>query len=690
MSKTHLEIDHLFETRSLMEVKVAPNGRQAVLLVRTPNAEEQRNDYSLWLWREGAKKLRRLTKGPADRSPVWVDNDTILFTATKREADEEKGAKKPPKTRLYTISTDGGEPEHAATLDGVLWAVRPSPRDGRTLAIVFSENPKRSDKEIELNEKAQAPVVPLAFPFRLDGTGLLPEQSPGLFLLALDGKKPKPRRLAQEHGFWYSRPAWTPDGKAVVVQRSDESKLFARTELWLVSTSGKARELPCPGGASGPHAVSPDGTQLAFCMNMDQVAGHTKSIPLNVRSLDPADPSWREVARTGGRIGFTDVLSDIAQAADDDFLHWMDSNTIIALNGESGIGQLVQVELDKPGELTLRGGIDGHINVAGAAGQRVLYVSSSPTNPGELYLLGEDDPQSDLNKAVAKRYRIRPTRFQAVSEPDVHIDTWLWATEEQLATRKRASLPLVVYVHGGPAAQAGEAPMHEYAWLAENGFPVAISNPRGSTGYGDEHGSAIFGDWGEKDVRDILAVREEALRRHPQFDPERTFIVGGSYGGYMTNMMLTRHPGLFRAGITQRSICNHLSFGATSDFPLVFARIALGIDTVFADPQRAWDKSPLAQIQNVVDPLLVIHSDNDLRCPLSQADELVGGLVAVGRKLGEDVRYVIFRGESHGLSRGGRPENRRRRLLEILGWLQKHNTPRDGAGRAKRKARAAK
>jgi len=174
----------------------------------------------------------------------------------------------------------------------------------------------------------------------------------------------------------------------------------------------------------------------------------------------------------------------------------------------------------------------------------------------------------------------------------------------------------------------------------------------------------------------VLAVRRDALRRYPQFDPARTFIVGGSYGGYMTNWMLTRNPGVFRAGVTQRSLADHISFAGTSDFSSHFAFSVLGIDSIWDDPMRAWQLSPLSRAPQVRDPLLILHSEDDLRCPLGQAEELFVALVQTGKRVDEDVRLVVFRQESHGLSRGGRPENRRVRLQEILGWLRKHDKAR--------------
>lgn len=679
MPTRKLTIGDLFAVSTIMGIRLSPDGAHAVVTVRKANEKDQRNESRLWLWTAEDGSFRKLTKGPADGGAVWLDNRTVLFSASKRAQDEEKVDKVQPHSRLYTIRIDGGEPELRATLDGVLWDYEPDPK-GRRLALVFCPNPKASKEQLAVWEKAPKPLNPKSPYFKMDGIGLLPEARAGIYVLDCRGEEwTGPKRIAQDEVFGYSHPRWTPDGKGLVAMRHAGDRPFQPTDIVLMGMTGRQAVLNAPKGFVASFAISPDGKRLAFAANEHTTYGGSFPVPLGVRSMDPRDRKFRITHTSDGRFGNCDVLSDITPAGDGRYLSWADNERVVALLAEHGTSRLVEANMAKPGELATVAGGTGVVTYFDQRGDTMLYAWADPTHVGEVYHRGVEEPVSAINVKAGKPYTLRPERWFVKSAPGVKVDTWLYATPEQLATRRRASLPLVIYVHGGPNTEAGECPFHEYAWLAQQGFPTIISNPRGSTGYGEKHGPAINGNWGDRDVHDILAVREDTLKRHPQFDPRRTFIVGGSYGGYMANMMVTRHPGVFRAGIAERSICNFISFDMTGDFPQVFARLAVGLDNVFQNIDRAWKLSPVSRAMDVRDPLLIIHSDNDLRCPLSQAEEMANALMATGRKWGEDFRVHIFRGESHGLSRGGRPENRRVRLELILGWLKQHNTPRPAA-----------
>jgi len=689
MAPRKLRISDLFDVSTIQGIRLSPDGAHGVVTVRKQNVKEQRNDSSLWLWAASDNSFRRLTKGPADSGAVWLDNSTILFTAAKREGDDEKSNKPFRKTRLYTISLNGGEVDLRCTLDGFVWGFEPSPKGDR-IALIYSPNPSHTKQEAAVWEKAPRPVRPARPFFRFDGLGLLPDATHGLYILDCKAEKwGKLRKVlhTETQNFW--SPVWTPNGRQIVVTRGEAISVFKPTEILLTDLRGNAEVLNAPKGFVAAYAVSPDGKQLAFAANNELTYSGAYSVPLGIRSMDPKDRKFRIVHKTDGRFANNDVLSDITPAGEGDYLQWRDNDCIVSLLAEHGHTRVVELKVSDPKHRETIAGGSGVVPHFGVHGDTVLYYAASPTNPGELYLAGREKPLSKLNVEPAKSFNIAPERWDVQSEKGVKVDTWLWATKEQLASKKKAALPLVIYVHGGPNTEAGDVPFHEYTWLAQNGFATIISNPRGSTGYGDEHGAAIMGNWGDRDIHDILAVRADTLKRYPQFDPERTFIVGGSYGGYMANMMVTRHPGVFRAGIAERCVSNFISFDGTSDVVGIFLKFATGLDHAWQDPVHAWKRSPISMLDKVIDPLFVIHSDNDWRCPLSQAEEVVSGLISTGKKLGDDLRFIIFRGESHGLSRGGRPENRRVRLEEILGWLKKHNTKRPRP-RAKAKARPAR
>jgi dipeptidyl aminopeptidase/acylaminoacyl peptidase len=669
--KRTLSIDDLFRVKSFLSIRLSPDGRHAVVCVRSVDRKERMNVSRLWLYRREDDSFEQVTSGQADGDARWLDLETFVFPASKRQKDEEESDKPFGRTRLYSMSVRGGEPRLRATLDGKVWDMAVSP-DGRRLALAYSPNRQAGPEQHREWAKTPPPIVPSHLHWKLDGTGPLAEEHPRVYLMDLGGQRwAEQKVLPNSPRLWHGAVQWLSEGRLMFL-RHDADRKDVSVDIVVSDLKGAMRVLPAPEGPKTGVGCSPDGRLLVFTGNDDPRRGGYLPAFLYLRSTDSADRSCEILARTDGRMGGQLTLSDVFSTGPSDF-KWQDGTHVVGLHSVRGRTELLRVEVGSGRSEVLAGG-SGTVQTFDAAADTVLYAWGDFTSVGELYRLGRRRPVSRLNAPVSRLFDIAPQRWQVRSERGVRVDTFLWATPAQMAARRR-SLPLVVYVHGGPVLQIGEGAFHEYAWLAHEGYAVLACNPRGSGGYGAKHGLAAFGNWGDRDAHDILAVRRDALRRYPQFDPKRTFIVGGSYGGYMTNWMLTRHPRVFRAGIAQRSISNHMSFAGTSDFSTHFTVGALGIENIWQDPVRAWERSPLARVAQVRAPLLLTHADNDLRCPVGQAEEMFVALVEMGKKVNEDVRFVLFRGESHGLSRGGKPDNRRARLQEILAWLKKHDAP---------------
>ena len=223
--------------------------------------------------------------------------------------------------------------------------------------------------------------------------------------------------------------------------------------------------------------------------------------------------------------------------------------------------------------------------------------------------------------------------------------------------------PTIVYVHCSMFSWDFN---HEFQCLAAAGFVVAYFNQRGTTaGYGQDWTRASEGDQGGKDYEEIMLGVDELLSR-PYVDGNRLGVTGGSCGGFMTNWIVG-HTDRFKAAVTQRSITNQISMFGTSD---IGPECTLGetSDTPWSSLEAVWRQSPIAYAEQIHTPLLIVHSTEDHRCPLEQAEQLFAAL----RWLGREVELVIFEGENHGLSRGGRPGNRIERLRRIGGWFEKH------------------
>jgi acylaminoacyl-peptidase len=304
-------------------------------------------------------------------------------------------------------------------------------------------------------------------------------------------------------------------------------------------------------------------------------------------------------------------------------------------------------------------------------GERVGILMGNTVELFDMYLgTTEGDGMNlkrltHLNQDILGEAELRmPEEFSLPNDGGGEVEGWVLKPHGFDEGRK---YPCVLYVHGGPALQYGglASPFHELQWLAAEGYVVLFSNPRGSKGYGEAHTTAIKGDWGGADWKDVQAVADYGASL-PYVDADRMAIMGGSYGGYMTAWAVG-HTDRFKCAICDRLVGNFHSFSGTVDFAFTHEKYFKG--NAWDDPSDLWRVSPLAYAGRINTPLLIVHSDGDLRCPVGQSEELFAAL-RHQRKPVEFVRYPAS--TSHGMSRNGPPDMRLDRLRRNLAWLDKY------------------
>ena len=230
-----------------------------------------------------------------------------------------------------------------------------------------------------------------------------------------------------------------------------------------------------------------------------------------------------------------------------------------------------------------------------------------------------------------------------------------------------ATVPVLLNIHGGPATQYGYTFFDEFQVYTGAGYGVVACNPRGASGRGTDFVRAVRADgWGVVDEADVTAALDAALDRFPRLDGGRVGIMGGSYGGFLTAWLIARQD-RYASAVVERALLNWPSFGGTSDIGATFGRMYLGAD--LPDGQaRLWEASPLSLAHQIVTPTLIVHSENDFRCPIEQAEQLF----MVLKKQGVEAEFLRFPGEGHELSRSGKPKHRLERFEAILEWHQRH------------------
>jgi len=302
--------------------------------------------------------------------------------------------------------------------------------------------------------------------------------------------------------------------------------------------------------------------------------------------------------------------------------------------------------------------IDGNFSIDGydILKNEIYYISQSSNEPQEIWVSRDKKIKkiTDLNRKISSFKLNRAQNFKVRASDGKDLDCWFI---------KGKSKSTILEIHGGPRTSYGEGFIFEFHLLNQKGFNILYSNPRGSDSYGDNFALEIKERYGERDYKDINEIVDYAISKF-RIDPKRIGVEGGSYGGFMVNWIIG-HTDRFRAAITDRSISDQISFYFTSDIGPRFNGDQIGGNPL-DNFEHYLDKSPIKYYRNVKTPLLIVHSDEDYRCPLSQAIEFYSAL----KTNGNNVKMIIFKGENHELSRGGKPKNRIKRLEEIINWFE--------------------
>jgi dipeptidyl aminopeptidase/acylaminoacyl peptidase len=332
----------------------------------------------------------------------------------------------------------------------------------------------------------------------------------------------------------------------------------------------------------------------------------------------------------------------------------------------AGRSQLARVGVGRSPAVEPLGGGDRVVTAFDAIDDWALQVIETPTAPAELFLRAPDGAETrltGLNDGWTKRFRLAAPVERRFSTADGTELAYLW----HAPAKPRRDRAVVVQVHGGPHTNDGFGFRFEYQRLLAAGYAVVALNPRGSTSFGEAHATAMLLRYGTVDADDVMAVVEHALAHHERPDAP-VHLTGGSYGGFMTNWLVGHHPERFRSAVTQRSISNWVSFYGTSDIGPNFTEGEVGA-APWTDLEALWRASPLRYVANVVAPILIIHAENDHRCPIEQGEQWFTALKRLGRA---ETRLARFPDEGHELSRGGRPDRRIQRIDLILDWFERH------------------
>ena len=663
-TKRPITADDLLTLQTVSDPQLSPDGAQVAFIRTTVDRDKNKSRAEIWMVPADASRPPRRFAGGSDSvgEPRWSpDGRQLAFVSDRKDETAQ----------IFLIPADGGEAQPLTKMEhGAIQGLRWSP-DGSQIAFLYRATPAAYTKKAieERKEKglSSPPRVHTALAYRQDGFGYWDGSYWQVYVA--DAQTGEAKALTSGD-FSCGVPCWSPDGKTLAFlsdRRPDWDALgTADDQIWTVSAEGgELTPIPAPLGGKSALAWSPGGQSFAYFGNPDpHDQWGTNNDRLYVLPIAGGETARDLTGHTDKSVGPL-AISDSGDMGGGDVLWSTDGSRLFFQISEVGDVRLYSVPIGGGAlvPLTPVGHVVGGFTVSGEA---TAYTLGSPTAPSEVF--ANNRQITDLNRGWLDEIALAtPEPFALDSGDGGIVPGWFLSPPDFTPD---GTAPLVLYVHGGPHLQYGNALFHELQWLAAQGYVVAYANPRGSKGYGEAHTKAIKGQWGTPALADVERVADEAIRRS-YANPAKTAIMGGSYGGYLTAWAIG-HTDRFACAIADRLVSALPSMSGTTDFPWAHGSYYGG--NAWDDPADLWRHSPLAYAGRINTPLLLIHSDGDLRCPVSQAEETFAAL-RLQRKPVEFVRYPAE--TSHGMSRNGPPDLRLDRLHRNLAWLNKYLKPKE-------------
>ncbi len=656
----------LLAFRWVASPQISPDGRQAAYVLVTVNAKHDGYETSLWIVAtDGGSPPRRLTAGPHDAAPRWSPDGTTLAFLRPKDSHAQ----------LYLLSLAGGEAQQLTDPPKGASAAAWSP-DGKTIAFTSTTTPEDLAKK-DTTEKAKSDVrIVTQAEFRGDDEGYFdPAEHAHIWTVpaGMPGDEPAKAHQVTSGAFDEEAPQWSRDGARIyfVSDRKKESYYYPPdANVYSVPAGGSTMDTVVD--INGPvfaAALAPDGKAVAFRGWIN---------PRAARSYNQSDLF---VSRDGQAKNLSadydfdmgsDVIGDQAPprggGGSSPNIWTADGKAVIVTTTEHGRSNLVRFDGQTGAREPMTTG--DHAVLAYTAtpdGRRFVLTMGDPTHLPDVYALDAQTKRltqlTHVNDSLfAKLQLVTPEDFWYTSFDGKKIETWIMKPVGFTPGKK---YPLILNIHGGPHTAYGYIFFHEMQVMAARGYVVVYPNPRGSTTYGQEFGNIIQYKYPGDDYKDLMVAMDSVIRRG-YVDSTKLGVTGGSGGGLLTDWTVG-HTHRFAAAVSQRDVADWLGFWYTADFTLF--QPSWFRSTPFRDPQEFLARSPVRYADSVTTPLMFILGDADFRTPPTQGGE---ALFRALKYLHKTTVQVRFPGESHELSRSGKPVHRVERLQHILNWFDKY------------------
>ncbi len=639
-------LDDLAKIREVSEPDLSPDGTQVAYTVRTTDLKEDRHETHVWMtsW-DGGETVRLTTGKESETNPRWSPDGKFLAFLSDRGDENDV-------SQLWLLPRGGGEAEKITEWKGGVEDFDWAPDGGRLVLVVHDAEPPPADSE-DARKPKKRPIVIDRFQFKLDEYGYLDQRRDHLRILDVATRKLDVLTSGNDDD---ELPAWSPDGKTIafVTKRGADPD---RTDNWDVyaidaKPGASARPLTTYEGSDNQPdwesrlAWSPDSRSIAYLQG-----GPDKLIYYAVHKL--------AVVPAGG--GAPRVLTQGLDRNVQSPRFTPDGSAILFTLEEDQAIHLARVPAAGGEVERIVGGRRVVAAFTAARGGRVAILSAEPSSPDEIYAVEKGGArrlthQNDAWLSEVKLGAVEETRFTSRDGSEIH--GFVVKPPDAQPGRR---YPAVLRIHGGPVGQFENAFDSEWQWIAANGYLVIAANPRGSSGRGEKFQSAIYADWGHRDVEDVLAAVDDAVERGLA-DPDRLAVGGWSYGGMMTNYVIASTP-RFKAATSGAGSSNALAGYGTDEYIREYEQ---ELGTPWKNFENYLRVSfPFLHADRITTPTLFLCGDEDFNVPLINSEQMYQAL----RSLGVPAELVIYPGQHHGIRK---PSFQRDRLERYVAWYDRY------------------
>jgi dipeptidyl aminopeptidase/acylaminoacyl peptidase len=610
--------------------QISPDGKWVAYSVTTIDQKANRRTSRIWITTLDAAQpaIPETIETASSNSPRWSPDGKYLAFVSAREPVGAGAALGRPQVWLLALS--GGEARRLTNLENGVSSIEWSPDSTHLLGLTRTGPAASKSSDVRHYTHIN---------YKFNDTGYFDDKRS--HIVVVDAKTGASKQITDGNDWNDLDPHWSPDSARIAFVSNRTGHEFDNdhnTDVWVIAAGGGAlTKISAHEGPDRSPRWSPDGRTIAYLGSEDEEdppqiflapaeGGRSKTVAKNFDYL-PNDLTWAEQGK---------ALYFVSGVKGEIHIFRMDASS----------GAVTQLTT-------------GARNVHGVAlhGAEMVYMANDFEHLDDIYARdGARERQlTHLNTDLwSKLEMAKVERVPYKAADGLSIDGFLVKPVNFDPSKK---YPMVVSIHGGPAGMYGVDWYHEFQVYAGKGWAVFFSNPRGSTGYGHAFQRAVAHEWGGKAYTDIMTGVDVALKQNSWIDRDRLGVTGGSYGGFMTNWMVTQ-TNVFKAAVTLRGISNFISDDGTRDGAYGHERDFGG--DIFHNYEEYWKYSPLRYAANVKTPTLVLHSDNDYRVPIEQGEQWFRAL----QHYHVTSEIVMFPRENHNLTRTGEPKH----LVESINW----------------------